>query len=112
VREDDTAQCRRRISADLVGRTYAEGQEDQPGGTGSRHGLSTAGAFALDGTQVEAAKSYRVVGWASVNLDQNGTPVWEVVAKHLRAARTAKVEKLNQVKLKGVGANPGYEPRA
>ena len=64
-----------------------------------------------DGTKVEAGKSYRVAGWASVNLDQNGTPVWQVVAKHLRTARTAKIVKLNHVKLKGIGANPGYLPR-
>ena len=64
-----------------------------------------------DGTKVEAGKSYRVAGWASVNPGPSGTPVWEVVAKHLRAARTAKVAKLNQVKLKGIGANPGYLDR-
>jgi sulfur-oxidizing protein SoxB len=63
-----------------------------------------------DGTPIEAGKTYRVAGWASVNLEQNGTPVWEVVAKHLRAAGIAKLTRLNKVKLKGITDNPGYVP--
>ena len=61
-----------------------------------------------DGTPVDAARKYRVAGWASVNLEQNGTPVWDVVAKHLRSRKTAKVARLNRVKVKGVDNNPGY----
>ena len=38
-----------------------------------------------DGKQIEAAKSYRVAGWASVN-EQKGAPVWEVVASYLRGS--------------------------
>jgi sulfur-oxidizing protein SoxB len=65
--------------------------------------------MALDnGTLIEAAKSYRVAGWASVSLEQNGTPVWEVVAKHLRSTGTAKLTRINNVKLKGITDNPGY----
>ena len=63
-----------------------------------------------NGTPIEAAKTYRVAGWASVNLEQNGTPVWEVVAKHLRAAPMVKLAHLNKVKLKGITDNPGYVP--
>ena len=63
-----------------------------------------------DGTPIEAGKTYRVAGWASVNLAQNGTPVWEVVAKHLRAMRSVTLPRPNRVAIKGVGQNPGYSP--
>lgn len=61
-----------------------------------------------DGTPVEAGKTYRVAGWASVSLPQTGRPVWAVVARYLRDAKTVKLPKLNRVKLTGVGGNPGY----
>jgi len=59
-----------------------------------------------DGRKVEATKTYKVVGWASVN-PQTGKPVWEVVANYLRGEKTAKPKKFNQVALKGVSNNPG-----
>jgi sulfur-oxidizing protein SoxB len=58
------------------------------------------------GQKVEAGKSYKVAGWASVN-PQSGKPVWEVVAKYLRGEKTAKLKKFNRVALKGVANNPG-----
>jgi sulfur-oxidizing protein SoxB len=59
-----------------------------------------------DGRKLEADKSYKVAGWASVN-PQQGRPVWEVFAKYLRSERTAKPKKFNRVALKGVANNPG-----
>ena len=38
--------------------------------------------------RIEAGKSYKVAGWASVN-EQKGTPVWDVFAKHLRSRQNA-----------------------
>ncbi len=61
-----------------------------------------------DGRAVEADKTYRVAGWASVSLPQTGRPVWDVVAGYLRGRGTAKLAKVNRVKLNGVGGNPGY----
>ena len=61
-----------------------------------------------DGAKVEAGKRYRVAGWASVSLPQNGKPVWEVVAKYLRAQRNVRLGRVNRVALKGVAGNPGY----
>ena len=58
------------------------------------------------GKKVEAGKSYKIAGWASVN-PQSGKPVWEVVAQYLRREKTAKLKKINQVALKGVANNPG-----
>ena len=39
-----------------------------------------------NGKHLEAGKHYKVAGWASVN-QQNGAPIWDVVARHLRAGR-------------------------
>ena len=48
---------------------------------------ASAGGFPTlkldNGRALEAGKSYKVAGWASVN-EQQGTPVWDVFAKHLR----------------------------
>jgi sulfur-oxidizing protein SoxB len=54
---------------------------------------------------LEAGKTYKVAGWASVN-EQNGAPVWDVVAKHLRAGRPPNRQGPG-VTLKGVDDNPG-----
>ncbi len=63
-------------------------------------------ALKLDnGRAIEASKSYKVAGWASVN-EQKGTPVWDVFAKHLRAGQPSPRHDSN-VTLKGVDGNPG-----
>lgn len=73
-------------------------------------GSRISGLTLDDGTPVQADKTYRVAGWASVNLEQNGTPVWETVARHIRANPTVRVPRLNKVKLEGIQSNPGYLP--
>ncbi len=59
-----------------------------------------------DGKPLDAGKSYRVAGWASVN-PQSGKPVSEVVAGYLRSQKTVKLKRANRVALKGIAANPG-----
>ena len=59
-----------------------------------------------DGTPIEAGKTYRVAGWASVN-PQNGAPVSAVVEKYLGANKTLTIKRANRVTLKGVANNPG-----
>ncbi len=58
------------------------------------------------GQTLEADKTYKVAGWASVN-PQQGKPVWDVFANYLRKEKTAKPKKFNRVALKGVTNNPG-----
>jgi S-sulfosulfanyl-L-cysteine sulfohydrolase len=58
-----------------------------------------------NGRAIEANKSYKVAGWASVN-EQKGKPVWDVFAKHLRSGKPASHGA--DVTLKGVGDNPGF----
>ena len=59
---------------------------------------------ALDG------KRYKVAGWAPVAeaaRDAGGEPVWELVARNLRAKKNVKAPVLNLPKLKNVDGNPG-----
>jgi sulfur-oxidizing protein SoxB len=58
-----------------------------------------------NGRALEAGKSYRVAGWASVN-EQQGAPVWDVFARHLRSGKAA-ARRGDGVTLKGVDDNPG-----
>jgi S-sulfosulfanyl-L-cysteine sulfohydrolase len=59
-----------------------------------------------DGRPLEAGKSYKVAGWASVD-PREGRPVWDVVADYLRGQKTAQPKRMNRVVLKGVDGNPG-----
>ncbi len=59
------------------------------------------------GEKVEANKKYPVAGWATVGAQSPGAPVWDVVADYLRDRKSAKIEKINTPKLKGVVDNPG-----
>ncbi len=58
-----------------------------------------------NGRPLEAVKTYKVAGWASVN-EQQGMPVWDVVAKHLRSGKMPDRRGAG-VTLKGVDDNPG-----
>ncbi len=59
-----------------------------------------------DGRAIEADKTYRVAGWASVN-PQQGDPISAVVGDYLRANKTLTIKKINRVTLNGVDNNPG-----
>jgi sulfur-oxidizing protein SoxB len=58
-----------------------------------------------NGRTLEAGKSYKVAGWASVN-EQKGMPVWDVFARHLASGKRP-VQQGTGVTLKGVDDNPG-----
>jgi sulfur-oxidizing protein SoxB len=60
-----------------------------------------------DGRLVEADKTYKVTGWATVGTPGPGRPIWEVVADYLRDQKTISLAKVNATKLIGVADNPG-----
>ena len=61
------------------------------------------------GEKIDAAKTYTVSGWASVNEGTEGPPVYDVVARHLQNVKTVRLEPNRHVKL--LNADPaGYEP--
>ena len=64
----------------------------------------------LDGKPLDAARTYKVAGWAPVSeaaRDAGGEPVWDLVARYLRNEKVVKVTAPNVPKLKGVAGNPG-----
>ena len=79
---------------------------DPGAGMGSR-----ISALSLRGRPLAADKKYKVVGWAPVSEEARaagGEPIWDVVARYLRAQRTIKPRPLNVPTLIGVAGNPGY----
>lgn len=53
------------------------------------------------GKPIDAAKSYSVAGWASVNENTQGPPIWDVVSAHVSKRGTVKVEPNTAVKVSG-----------
>ncbi len=49
------------------------------------------------GEPIDAAKTYIVAGWASVNEGTQGPPVWDVVARHIERRKTIRVEESRPV---------------
>jgi sulfur-oxidizing protein SoxB len=60
-----------------------------------------------NGQPLEASKTYKVTGWATVGSKSPGPPVWETVAEYLRTEKTVKTAKLNRPRLKNAEDNPG-----
>ena len=65
----------------------------------------------LNGTPIDADKTYKVAGWAPVAEGVQGQPIWEVVEAYLKDVKVVKAPKLNQPKLMGVENNPGLAGR-
>ena len=61
----------------------------------------------LHGKPIEADKSYKVAGWASVGEGVSGEPVWDVVARYLRERKNIPPVALNLPRLVGVARDPG-----
>ncbi len=61
----------------------------------------------LKGKPIEADKKYKVAGWASVQENVQGEPVWDVVATHLRNKKVIKGVKINTPTIVGMAGNPG-----
>ncbi len=61
----------------------------------------------LGGKPIEPKKTYKVAGWASVQENVQGEPIWDVVAKYLRDQKVIKPLKLNLPAIKGMKGNPG-----
>jgi S-sulfosulfanyl-L-cysteine sulfohydrolase len=61
----------------------------------------------LNGTPIDAVKTYKVAGWAPVTEGVKGEPIWNVIAQYLRAQKTVPPRKPNTPRLIGVEGNPG-----
>ena len=64
----------------------------------------------LRGAPIEASRTYKVAGWAPVAEEAKaagGEPIWDLVARNLRARKTVAPPKLNLPTLDGMAGNPG-----
>jgi len=61
----------------------------------------------LQGKLLEADKKYRVAGWAPVAAGASGEPIWELVARWLKAQKTVAAKKPNVPQLAGMEGDPG-----
>jgi sulfur-oxidizing protein SoxB len=61
----------------------------------------------LKGKPIEASKTYKVAGWASVQEGAQGEPIWDVVSGYLRDRKVVKGVKINTPRLVGMQGNPG-----
>ena len=60
-----------------------------------------------NGKPIDANKSYKVAGWATVGSKAPGKPIWEVVSSYLRNQKSINITKINSPQLKNVLNNPG-----
>ncbi len=61
----------------------------------------------LGGKLIDAAKTYKVAGWAPVAEGAKGEPVWDVITQYLKSKKTIAAPKLSLPKLVGMEGNPG-----
>jgi len=67
-------------------------------------------AMTLRDKPLDPAKTYKVAGWAPVSEEARATggePIWDVLARYLRAKKTVPPLALNLPKVDGVAGNPG-----
>jgi sulfur-oxidizing protein SoxB len=65
------------------------------------------GDMRLDGKPIEAAKTYKVAGWAPVAEGAQGEPIWDVITRYLLAHKSVAPPKLSVPRLIGVEGNTG-----
>ncbi|MEO7335276.1 MAG: thiosulfohydrolase SoxB [Caldimonas sp.] len=68
---------------------------------------SRISAMRLNGKPIEAAKTYKVGGWAPVAEGAKGEPIWDVVETYLRDRKVVAPRRLNRPTLVGGEGNPG-----
>ena len=62
----------------------------------------------LAGKPLDAARTYRVAGWASVNPQPDELPnIWDVLSEYLVDTGVIRNVTLNLPRVKGVDQNPG-----
>ena len=60
----------------------------------------------LNGKPIDANKTYKVAGWASVQQVE-GEPIWDVVARWLKARGRVQGVRVNQPEVMGLQNNQG-----
>jgi S-sulfosulfanyl-L-cysteine sulfohydrolase len=53
------------------------------------------------GQPIDPSRTYTVAGWASVNEGTEGPPIWDVVARYVRAAGAVRLAPVSAVEVTG-----------
>ena len=61
----------------------------------------------VDGSTLDANKTYKVGGWATVAAKAPGPPIWDVVAEYLRDQKVIRIDQAETPRLINVAGNPG-----
>jgi sulfur-oxidizing protein SoxB len=64
----------------------------------------------LHGKPIDAGRTYKVAGWASVAEESRtagGEAIWDVCARYLRGQNVVKVKPPNVPVIEGMRGNPG-----
>jgi sulfur-oxidizing protein SoxB len=64
----------------------------------------------LRGKPLDPGRKYKVASWAPVAEGATGEPIWDVVAKYLRAQKVIRPVKANLPTIVGMAGNPGLAP--
>ena len=66
-------------------------------------------SMSLNEKPIDAGRKYKIAGWAPVTEESRnrGEPIWDVMARYLRAQKTVTPRKLNLPKVIGVEGNSG-----
>jgi len=75
-------------------------------GPGARIGARISD-MRLRGKPLDPARRYKVAGWAPVAEGASGEPIWELVARYLRARKSVGPLTVNLPRLAGVQGNSG-----
>ncbi len=54
------------------------------------------------GNPIDPSREYMVAGWASVNEDVHGPPVWEIVESYIAAEKSVRIAPNSSVKISGI----------
>ncbi|MGA9573026.1 MAG: thiosulfohydrolase SoxB [Lysobacterales bacterium] len=60
-----------------------------------------------DGSALDADKTYKVAGWATVGSKSPGPPIWDMVAEYLRDRKVIRVDEVETPRLVNVAGNKG-----
>ncbi len=62
-----------------------------------------------NGKKIQPHKSYKVSGWASVNQEESGKPIWEITSKYIQNIKNYDINTSFTPKIKSEDNNIGIE---
>jgi len=62
-----------------------------------------------NGNKIESNKTYKVSGWASVNQEESGKPIWDITSKYIQNIKNYDINTSFEPKIKLENDNIGIE---